>query len=294
MEPTSQRMLMATAGYQTTPPGQQVYTAGTYSWICPPGVTSISVVCIGAGGQGAYDTRSTKTDYGGGGGGGGELRYKNNISVTPGQSYQVDVPGVFSIPSGTNSNGAAGGSCSFNINTVVANGGLGGQRRTLGGAGGAGGSGGTGDGGGNGGAGGNGGSGSNASGGGAGGYSGNGGRGADWRTDNATAGSGGGASGGGSSTFNGYFPGSGGGGTGILGQGSSGAKVNLSSSTTGGNGGSGGGNGAGGSFSAGGSNGGGMGGTFSTGSAHAPAGGALRIIWPGDERQFPSTNTGDV
>jgi hypothetical protein len=40
--------------------------------------------------------------------------------------------------------------------------------------------------------------------------------------------------------------------------------------------------------------GGGMGGTFSSGLAFAPGLGAVRIIWPGDERQFPSTNTGDV
>ena len=51
MEQTSQRMLMATAGYQSPPPGQQAYTtAGTYSWVCPAGVTSVSVVAVGGGG----------------------------------------------------------------------------------------------------------------------------------------------------------------------------------------------------------------------------------------------------
>ena len=33
------------------PPGAQSYTtAGTYSWTAPFGVTSVSVVCVGAGG----------------------------------------------------------------------------------------------------------------------------------------------------------------------------------------------------------------------------------------------------
>ena len=57
------------------PPGQQAYTtAGTYSWVAPSGVTSISVVAVGGGGRA---------------GGGGGLGYKNNITVTPGNSYSV-------------------------------------------------------------------------------------------------------------------------------------------------------------------------------------------------------------
>ncbi len=36
------------------PPGQQAYTtAGTYSWVAPSGVTSVSVVAVGGGGSGA-------------------------------------------------------------------------------------------------------------------------------------------------------------------------------------------------------------------------------------------------
>lgn len=63
-------------------PGQQQYTsAGTYSWTAPAGVTSVCVVCVGAGVSSTY-----------GGGGGGALAYKNNISVTPGSSYTVVVP----------------------------------------------------------------------------------------------------------------------------------------------------------------------------------------------------------
>lgn len=85
-----------------SPPGQQAYTtAGTYSWVAPTGVTSVSAVAIGGGGPGAnaltgavYCPCIGKTEYasyGGGGGGGGGLAYANNISVTPGNSYTVTV-----------------------------------------------------------------------------------------------------------------------------------------------------------------------------------------------------------
>ena len=66
--------------------GDSVYTTpGTYSWTCPPGVSSVSVVCVGGGCQG-YGPWS-----GEGGGGGGGLGYKNNYPVTPGTSYTVVV-----------------------------------------------------------------------------------------------------------------------------------------------------------------------------------------------------------
>lgn len=106
--------------------GQQAYTtSGSYSWVAPSGVTSVSIVAVGAGGKGA--------------GGGGELRYKNNITVIPGNSYTV-------VVGATNSTGGAyAGSSTFNSTTVIANGG---QNGTSGSQGGVGGSGGTGDGGG--------------------------------------------------------------------------------------------------------------------------------------------------
>ena len=54
--------------------GEALYaTAGTYSWVAPAGVTSVSVVAIGAGGSGGC--------FGGSGGG---LGYKNNYTVIPG------------------------------------------------------------------------------------------------------------------------------------------------------------------------------------------------------------------
>ena len=52
-------------------------------WTCPTNVTSVSVVCIGGGGGG----NGGGFGIGGAGGGGGGLGYKNNISVTPGQTY---------------------------------------------------------------------------------------------------------------------------------------------------------------------------------------------------------------
>ena len=77
--PIQQMLLGAGAGEVV---GQQAYTsAGTYSWTAPDGVSSISIVLVGGGG------RSTA----GGAGGGGALVYKNNISVTPGNSYSIRV-----------------------------------------------------------------------------------------------------------------------------------------------------------------------------------------------------------
>ena len=71
--------------------GQQEYTtAGTYTWVCPAGVTSVSVVCIGGGGTGgAY------------GGSGGSLAYKNNITVSPGTSYTIIVGATNAVAGAT-------------------------------------------------------------------------------------------------------------------------------------------------------------------------------------------------
>lgn len=70
------------------PVGQALYGTnvgyGTFSWVAPSGVTSVSVVAIGGGQGGAY-----QWSYGGGGGGG--LGWKNNITVTPGTTYTVVV-----------------------------------------------------------------------------------------------------------------------------------------------------------------------------------------------------------
>lgn len=263
--------------------GQDAYgTAGTYSWTAPGGVTSVSVVCIGGGG-GSGGTQSGST--GGDGGGGPALRYGNNITVTPGSSYTVVVGDV-----GTNgaiyNHGDNGGDSSFNGTDVVAGGGKG----TGAGKNGAGGTGSLGAG--ISGGGGNGGNGSTQSngfgggGGGAGGYSGNGGNGAAY---GATAGSGaGGGGGGGTSNSGGNAYGLSGGGVGWFGEGTSGAG-GTASSRGGGNGSTdiGTGTGAGVGYGRSGTS---PGTGAYAGGAYGGKAGGVRIVYPGDTRQFPSTN----
>ena len=250
-------------------PGQQAYTtAGTYSWVAPAGVTSVSVVAVGGGG-GSPATQ---------GAGGGELRYKNNITVVPGNAYTVVVGagGAFSQD---------GGASTFSTSVVIANGGSRGNGANTGG------NGGVGDGGGNGGTGATP-AGSYGSGGGAGGYSGAGGNGAN--NGSPQAGSGGGGGGGGSyqPSFN-YLNATAGGGVGILGQGANGAAGSGGGSGGGGSGGT-----AGfivGNYTYGGSYGGGAGAANnSVNQGGYGGGGAVRIIWPGTNRSFPSTDTGDL
>jgi hypothetical protein len=69
--------------------GEQEYVLpGDYVWVCPANVTSISVVCVGAGGGGHAGSDILPI---GSAGGGGALAYRNNINVIPGQSYNVTV-----------------------------------------------------------------------------------------------------------------------------------------------------------------------------------------------------------
>ena len=281
--------------------GQQAYTtANTYTWVAPAGVTSVSVVAVSAGGSGATN---------GNGGSGGMLGYKNNVSVTPGNSYSIVVgasSGVSPSPGGRagassaftmsvcgGRNGANNGSTGLITNACNTTGTPG----TAGGGGGNGGAGGAFSGyGGSPGAGGGGGAGA---GGGAGGYTGGGGGGGagyGGSAGGAGAGGGGGGAGGGGSSFKG---GAGGGGVGILGQGSSGSGGGARSGGAGGSSGATGSNSPSGySGASGGLYGGGGGGGSNCccggGCGAAGAGGAVRIIWPGTTRSFPSTNTGDL
>lgn len=246
--------------------------AGTYSWVAPTGVTSVSIVCVGAGGGG-------NTSYGGAGGG---LGYRNNYAVTPGSSYTVFV--------GTGGTGtvysSSAGQDSYFVSTGTVYGGGGGS----GGAGGGGYSP----------SGGQGGSGANNGGGGAGGYSGAGGNGGTAGSPGSNwgyAGTGGSAGGGKDGAYGtAHDRGYGGGGVGLMGQGSSGYYGNGTSN----NGGSGGGatvyNLAPANFG-----GGGYGGGYyvcgccsGANSGGNGAKGAVRIIWPGSSRSFPSTNTGSL
>jgi len=285
------RNFYGTSNFVPAPPGQQAYTTpGTYSWVCPSGVNKVSVVAIG----GAWWA-------------GGGLGYKNNYSVTTGNSYTVVVAAGQACT-------AAGASYFVSTGTVAGFGGANNIGGTYAGDGG--------------GAGGN-----NgyvcygSGGGGAGGYSGAGGATGSGGTTNVagqagTGGAGGGGGGGGSNGSSGLYiwrnAGGAGGGVGILGQGCSGAGGAVGAGGAGGGGGSGGGSGGSGGGSgpgyagagpAGGAYGGGTGragfyvqffGFFGNccpppvtvlGSQSAGGGGAVRIMWPGCARAYPSTRT---
>ncbi len=76
-------------------------TEGTFEWVCPPGVTSITVECWGGGGAGggAFDLSNTGTNHaGGGGGGGGAYARKAEVPVTPGLTYTVIIPPAATNP----------------------------------------------------------------------------------------------------------------------------------------------------------------------------------------------------
>lgn len=256
--------------------------AGTYSWTAPEGVTSVCVVCVGAGGGGRGSSSA------GGGGCGGGLGWKNNITVVPGNSYTV-VVGAGGARS--TSIGFAGGDSYFiNTSTVAGFGGAGGTSvaNLNGGSY-------VGDGGGNGGGvpspgiyG--------AGGGGAGGYSDNGGNGGASSSSGSTGAGGGGGGGGGCGSADAA---GGGGGTGIYGEGNNGAFGSGSGANSfpaqGGS------RGSGGSYapgsttrpSTGGFPGGGGGGADNTGEHGPGADGAVRIIW-GEDRSFPNNAEDDL
>jgi hypothetical protein len=288
-------------------------TPGTYTWVVPAGVTYASAVVIGAGGGGTYWDCIALRDRGGAG---GDLRYINSVPVTPGTSHSVVVGGAGG-PGLVNVNCPAGSSGYSLVcltesasNYVRSQGGWGAYATQTQGN-----SSGVTIGGGNGGA-----SFADAgsAGGGAGGYSGNGGY-QYCRNTNGRAGSGGaGGSGAGGSQKNQnprVYP-SAGGGVGLFGQGSSGCGGTFSYTLlTGGRGGSGGCNGQstclrsvagytccyyGGyvngytywNFTKGGNYGGGSGsGAYFQYNCYVAAG-AVRIVWPGNSRKFPSTCVG--
>ena len=207
---STQATNQAIASYPTTAIGIGMSNTGngTFTWTCPSGVTSVNVICVGAGGTGGINTSNDSSSVGSSaGGGGGGLGYKNNITVVPGTVYTV-VAGANSMTASTN----GGDSYFINATTVKGGGGGGGQSRGTGVTGTmTGGSGGSyvGDGGGNGGAGGDSvfidtlGHNGPGGGGGAGGYSGTGGVGGQggrisgfYAGGNGTGGAGGGGSGG--------------------------------------------------------------------------------------------------
>lgn len=203
--------------------GQQAYTtAGTYTFVVPAGITSISAVCVGSGPNGSNGV-------------GGWLSYSNSVAVTPAESLTVVVgaggtvdgqPGdLSSIARGATVlvRALGGGLGGTNVGDVSN---FGGSKGGFSGY-------------------------SYMGGGGAGGYSGNGGDGGGG-SNSSYAGSGGAGGGGGLGGFStdfvsqqyawdGYAGGGGGGGVGILGTGGSGlgGSQGTSESTGGGGGGAG-------------------------------------------------------
>ena len=216
---------------ENTVVGQKEYTVvGTYSWTCPADVTTVCVVCIGGGGgSSAGEQTWNGSNYNGGvSGAGGGLGWKNNISVTPGQSYTVVVGDYGAAGTSTTAGGDGSDSYFIDATTVKGGGGDGGAVNIGSSTAVAQGGDYVGDGGGNGGNGGGARTGNNGTGGGgAGGYSGAGGDGAN--SGVGQDGTGGGAGGGGvdssGSSPNGTYGAvaGGGGGTGIWGEGNNGS-----------------------------------------------------------------------
>lgn len=169
----------------------QITMTASGDFTVPQKVRRVAAVCVGGG-----------ATAGATGGRGGDLRWRNNIDVTPGETLSVTVPAAGNGGSAMIERGGTA--------ILVARGGASGTSSTIGGdiGGGNGGAGGTGTGG----------------GGGAGGYMGNGGNGGASNTGSGGNGAGGGGGGGGGrygSTSTGSADG--GGGVGILGQGANGA-----------------------------------------------------------------------
>jgi len=69
-------------------------STGSTTWQAPSGVTSVNVTAVGGGGGGSMDDGGN----GGSGGGGGGLGWRSDISVVPGNTYDV-VVGVGEEPS---------------------------------------------------------------------------------------------------------------------------------------------------------------------------------------------------
>lgn len=273
-----------------TPPGgygqAEFTTAGTATWTVPSQVTSITVLVIGAGGKGG-------ASFGRGGAGGG-LAYLNNITVVPGTVYNLRV-GLNSGTTGQTGTGASWFNTSSYLYATKGADGISGGNGTGGGGGGAAGYAG------NGGRGGDAGS-VSSTGGGGGGVIGvvsyNGGAGGSATSTNvSTQAAGGGSGGSGAGGAGGYGGTRGGGGVGLYGQSSVDVNGNPttpgtatavsgtgSGTTNGGSGGT--------SSTTTGSGGGRYGGGGSNGVLGG--GGAVRIIWPGNLRQYPNTKTNNM
>lgn len=100
-----------TLGTYPTLGDSEFLTPGTYSWVAPSGVTSVSAVAVGGGGAGHNSWANAA-------GAGAGLGWKNSIAVTPGSSYTV-VVGAGGVKNG----GAGGNSYFISLATVSGYGG---------------------------------------------------------------------------------------------------------------------------------------------------------------------------
>ena len=136
-----QQLFFSISNPVVSPVGEAVYTTpGTYTWVAPAGVTSVCVVCVGAGAGNRVDVNSN----------GGSSVFGNNLVVAGGgegwYSSFTGKGGVGSHGNGGNANKGGGGAAGY-----AGNGGNGGSKSSGGGGGSAGGNGGGGGGGGGGG-----------------------------------------------------------------------------------------------------------------------------------------------
>ena len=83
----------------------------TYTWVCPQGVTSVSVQAWGGGGGGGF-ARTTQFSSGGGGGGGAFAGH-TSIAVTPGATYTISVGNRGANGTSTGTAAGVGGITSF-------------------------------------------------------------------------------------------------------------------------------------------------------------------------------------
>lgn len=86
-------------------------TAGAYSWICPAGVTSVTVTGWGGGGGGGSSNNGSNN---GGSGGGGGAFAESVFTVTPGQTYYIEVAANGDGSISNTSDATDGGSSWFN------------------------------------------------------------------------------------------------------------------------------------------------------------------------------------
>lgn len=90
-------VLPAAFNFTKVQPGGVLFdTVGTFTWICPEGVTEVSVALVGSGGD-AKSLSNYNLSYSGEG---GNLRYANKVKVVPGQAYTIVIPKTVEITRG--------------------------------------------------------------------------------------------------------------------------------------------------------------------------------------------------